>query len=635
MTTIEIRKIANAGEINSDPNVIYFEKDNNNFKCKISDQTGDNVFDVTDTTNTDTLLPTFTGNVYIGQTVTFRITNYSSFKNYNVSATVGSVVRDIDEINYTAPMTAQEGGFVVNGRTIHITVHPVTLKAPSIIQPLANAVDVQLPLVVYRTGLEVNEPGVDTTNYAWQNSDWQLATDVNFTNIVDQSLGDVVSQTGWGPSLATANSTYYVRVRYSVAVLGVSPWSEPVMFSTIHQLLLPVNIIQKIVGSDSLGLDLYDQQITDDNFGISSDIDYTGNRIVIGADGNSIFNTKTGRVYIFKNNGSDHWVEETMISDINPTADNQYGYSVSITDNGDRVAIGVPGVFNDTYSAAGYVYVYARTGTTWALEATLRHPALNSGDNFGSCVNFDANGDRLAIASFGLSVLNGVHIFKRTVDTWSLEQTLTSDDVYSSLFGKTLQLNADGSKIVIGSNVIIQDAIGEVYVFTRTGTVWTKQTILAPTDTATVSNFGDCVAISPSGDKIFVNANDYSLAYQNTYQFNYNAGWSEVAVMQHAIYNLNDKISLGKNGDFLIVGYCAEPNNDYTGDVYLFYSDTGILPQADVNNISKIDSPEVAVGKTFGFTVCVSGNGMVAFVTQTGNNYGAGFVYVTYSNAPG
>lgn len=630
MPTIEIRKISNASEINNDPNVIYFEKDNNNFKCKISDQTGDNVFDVTDTANADTLLPTFTGNVYIGQTVTFRITNYSSFKNYNVSATVGSVVRDIDEINYTAPMTAQEGGFMVNGRTVHVTVHPITLKAPSITQPAANATDLQLPVVVYSTGLEVNEPGIDAGNFTHETSDWQLATDINFTNIVEQSLADIVSKTGWDTSLAVGNSTYYVRVRYHTTELGVTPWSQPIMFSTVQELLLPIYDIQKIVGSDSLGLDLYDNQITDDNFGISSDIDYTGNRIVVGADGNSSYSAKDGRVYIFKNNGSDHWIEETMISDINPTADNQYGYSVSITDNGDRVAIGVPGVFNDTYSAAGYVYVYARTGTTWVLEATLRHPALNSGDNFGSCVNFDANGDRLAIASFGLASLNGVHIFKRTVDTWSLEQTLTSDDVNTSLFGKTLQLNADGSKIVIGSNVIIQDAIGEVYVFTRTGTVWTKQTILAPTDTATVSNFGDCVAINPSGDKIFVNANDYSLAYQNTYQFNYNAGWSEVAMMQHSINNIDNKLSLGKNGDFLIVGYCAEPNNDYTGDVYLFYSDTGILPQADVNNISKINSPEVEAGKKFGFTVCVSGDGMVAFVTQTGNNHGAGFIYVTY-----
>lgn len=630
MPTIEIRKISNASQINNDPNVIYFEKDNNNFKCKISDQTGDNVFDVTDTTNADTLLPTFTGNVYIGQTVTFRITNYSSFKNYNVSATVGSVVRDIDEINYTAPMTAQEGGFMVNGRTVHLTVHPITLKAPSITQPAANATDLQLPVVVYSTGLQVNEPGIDVGNFTHETSDWQLATDVNFTNIVEQSLADVLNIVIWNTSLAIANSTYYVRVRYNATILGVSPWSEPVMFSTIQQAIVPIYDIQKIVGSDSLGLDLYDHQITDDNFGISSDIDYTGNRIVVGADGKSSFNTKTGRVYIFKNNGSDNWVEETMISDINRSADNQYGYSVSITDNGDRVAIGVPGVFNDDYSAAGYVYVYARTGTTWALESTIRHPAQGDGDNFGSCVNFDANGDRLAIASFGLDAKNGVHIYTRTVDTWSLEQTLTSDDPNSSLFGRSQQLNADGSKIVIGSHTLTPEGIGEVYVFTRAGSIWTKQIVLVPANAASVSNFGHSVAINPAGDKIFINSFDNGFTYQNTYQFNYNAGWSEVAMMQHSINNIDNKLSLGKNGDFLIVGYCAEPNNDYAGDVYLFYSDTGILPQADVNNISKINSPEVEAGKKFGFTVCVSGDGMVAFVTQTGNDHGAGFIYVTY-----
>jgi hypothetical protein len=631
MTTMEVRKIVNDNEINNTPNVIYFQKDNDNFKCKISDQSGNNIHVVTKNENDDTVDRDFTGEVYIGQTKTFVITNFSAFKNYNLSAISGSVQLDWNEINYTAPNTPQETGFIINGKTIPITVLPLTLKAPTIAEPLNEATNVYLPVIVYSNGLEVNGPGGSTDTLTHVSSDWQLATDINFTNIVEQSLNDIISITGWSTSLATPNETYYVRVRHNTAELGSTPWSQPVMFSTV--ILLPIYDIQKLIGSDSLGLDLYDNEITVDNFGISSDIDYTGTRIIVGADGESSFSNKTGRVFIFKNNGSDVWLEETTIADPNAVTDNQFGYSISITDSGDRVAIGVPGVFNDEYSVPGTVYVYTRTGTSWVLEATLHSAISTDGDNFGSCVDFDANGNRLAISSYGSNSLNGIHIYVRTGTVWGLEQTLLTD-TYSSKFGISHQLNADGSVIVAGAETINPEGIGEVYIFTRTGSVWTKQTTLIPSDAVSTLNFGHSVAINPVGNLICVNAFDTNLTYQKTYQFNYTTEWLEVAVMEHSVNHISHKISLGKNGNFLIAGYSAEANFDYTGHVYLYRSINNILPQTNLGNASQLFSPEPTIGKKFGYSVCVSGNGMVAFVTQTGNDYGAGFVYVTYSNVP-
>ena len=64
-------------------------------------------------------------------------------------------------------------------------------------------------------------------------TDWQVATDYSFFNVVAQSVSDSVNKTAWTPAAALANATtYYARVRHKGTALGLSSWSTVLTFTT-------------------------------------------------------------------------------------------------------------------------------------------------------------------------------------------------------------------------------------------------------------------------------------------------------------------------------------------------------------------------------------------------------------------
>ena len=81
--------------------------------------------------------PTISGlnSLVIGNTGFYEITNYDNFTTYNLSAISGSVSRSTNIISYTAPTTTGISGFIINGRTVSISIiNPVVVK-PVIIAP--------------------------------------------------------------------------------------------------------------------------------------------------------------------------------------------------------------------------------------------------------------------------------------------------------------------------------------------------------------------------------------------------------------------------------------------------------------------------------------------------------------------
>ena len=96
-----------------------------------------------------------------------------------------------------------------------------SVNAPSITTPAANG-------VAHNQAAPFGSSAFSTTGSAdtHQASDWQLATDAGFANVIDQTLGDTANKTGW-TSLAplTAGATYYLRVRHRGTTFGYSAWS--------------------------------------------------------------------------------------------------------------------------------------------------------------------------------------------------------------------------------------------------------------------------------------------------------------------------------------------------------------------------------------------------------------------------
>ena len=101
-------------------------------------------------------------------------------------------------------------------------------NAPSVVSPAADAVDVSLALTV--TGSAFDAYVTDTHH----SSDWQIATDSGFTNIVRSATDDTLNKTSWAVTGLIDLTVYYVRVRYKGTTWGYSEWSAVSQFTTIQ-----------------------------------------------------------------------------------------------------------------------------------------------------------------------------------------------------------------------------------------------------------------------------------------------------------------------------------------------------------------------------------------------------------------
>lgn len=162
-------------------------------------------------------------------------------------------------------------------------------------------------------------------------------------------------------------------------------------------------------------------------------------------------------------------------------APNTFGSSVSFV--GGTIVIGAPGVSAST----GAAYVFAGSGGTWALQASLGPTDGVVGQQFGSQVVTSGDIALVRAAPNGTPV---VYAFARTGNAWFPETRLayaTGD------YGFSLAL--DGTTAVLGNT-------NSVSIYVRTGATWAQQASLVPNDYTPSNDFGMRVAIS--GDTALV-----------------------------------------------------------------------------------------------------------------------------------
>lgn len=234
----------------------------------------------------------------------------------------------------------------------------------------------------------------------------------------------------------------------------------------------------------------------------------------------------------------------------------QFGYSVAV--DGDTLAVGANredsngtgvngvGEANDSATDAGAVYVFRRSGSTWAQEAYVKASNAGSDDLFGysvalsgdtlavgavheqsngTGVNGGAEADDSASASvcnFGDCVAAGaVYVFRRSSSTttsiWAQEAYVKASNTGASDgFGYSVALS--GNTLAVGAYLEDSNAMGingdqadnsksdsgAVYVFTRNGSTWTQEAYVKASNTDENDWFGDSVALS--GDTLAVGA---------------------------------------------------------------------------------------------------------------------------------
>ena len=146
------------------------------------------------------------------------------------------------------------------------------------------------------------------------------------------------------------------------------------------------------------GLDI-DGEAANDYSGKSVSLSSDGNTLAIGAPDNGDGGSYAGHVRVYDwNTASVSWAKRG--SDIDgEAADDSSGHSVSLSSDGNTVAIGAP--YNDNYgtsSNAGHVRVYDWNGSSWAkrgsdIDGEAPH------DQSGYSVSLSSDGNTVAIGA--------------------------------------------------------------------------------------------------------------------------------------------------------------------------------------------------------------------------------------------
>jgi hypothetical protein len=219
--------------------------------------------------------------------------------------------------------------------------------------------------------------------------------------------------------------------------------------------------------------------------------------MVVGAHNEQT--TTFGAAYVFIRSGGT-WTQQAKLT----PSDHGGVFGESVAISGDTIVVGsrysdVPGVSN-----AGAAYVFVRSGAVWTEQAKLFASDAHSSDEFGGAVA--VSGDTILVgAEYAEDPDDGTveeqgaaYIFVRSGTVWTQQARLAPSDVFlADQFGTSVAVSGDTA--VVGSKN--GDApgvanVGAAYVYVRSGTVWTLQSKLTAFDAAGGDRFSNAVAIT-------------------------------------------------------------------------------------------------------------------------------------------
>lgn len=284
-----------------------------------------------------------------------------------------------------------------------------------------------------------------------------------------------------------------------------------------------------------------------DFFGDRVALSAEGNTLVVGAsgeasiatgiNGNQLDNSMpgAGAAYVFTRSGG-NWSQQAYIK-ASYVGDHAFGHAVALSSDGDTLAVGAyledsnaTGIGGNPADGSalnsGAVYVFTRNVGQWSQQVYIKASTTVALDWFGAAVALSADGDTLAVGSYGKDTLTtsasgALYVFTRTAGVWSQQDLLRAPNPGTEdWLGISLTLSADGNLLAAGAMIEDSSAVGlngnqndetalssgAVYLFTRSSGVWSQPTYIKASNTGSLDSFGREVPLSADGNTLAVGA---------------------------------------------------------------------------------------------------------------------------------
>ena len=402
-----------------------------------------------------------------------------------------------------------------------------------------------------------------------------------------------------------------------------------------NQYDIPTSQIAKILAGDPDSNDLFGRSVS-----------ISGDYAIVGAYGEDAGGSNAGAAYIYKRSGSS-WTQEAKLLASDQQADDQFGYSVSIS--GDYAIVGAYQEDAGTSNVrnVGAAYIFKRSGSSWTQEAKLLASDQQADDFFGYSVSISGDyaiigADQEDAGTSNVSNAGAAYIFKRSGTSW-VEETklLASDPQADDLFGVSVSISGDYA--IVGA--FLEDAggaaAGAAYIYKRSGSSWTQEAKLLASDQQAGDQFGYSVSIS--GDYAIVGAYREDAGTSNVsdagaaYIFKRSGtSWAEetklLASDQQAFDWFGWSVSI--SGDYAIVGAYREDagtsNVSNAGAAYIYKRSGSSWTQE-----AKLLASDPQATDFFGYSVSISGNyAIVGAIFEDAGGTDAGAAYFFGAAAP-
>jgi hypothetical protein len=298
-----------------------------------------------------------------------------------------------------------------------------------------------------------------------------------------------------------------------------------------------------------------------DQFGFSIGLSADGSTLAVGAisedsgakgingDQNDNSQPSSGAVYVFTRTGA-IWAQQAYIKASNTDVNDLFGYSVGLSADGNTLAASaydedssareINGVMDKKRRGSGAIYVFTRTGATWAQTAYLKASNAEAGDSLGYAIAISQDGNTIAggaadedCFAAGInppgcdndvkldSSTGAAYIFFRNNGTWTQQAFIkASHPNKEDWFGSRLTLSGDGNTLAVGAQLedggskgingnqtdLSAEDSGVLYLFTRSGATWIQKAYIKASNAKAYDEFGSAMALSKDGKLMAVGA---------------------------------------------------------------------------------------------------------------------------------
>ena len=306
--------------------------------------------------------------------------------------------------------------------------------------------------------------------------------------------------------------------------------------------------------------------------------------------------SSAGSAYIFELQ-SGVWTEVAKITASDKQSADYFGYSVSISGDGETVIVGAYLEDPSGLSSAGSAYIFELQSGAWTQVAKISASDKGLGDNFGSSVSISGDGTTAIVGAIIKDIAphtnaGAAYIFEKG-SGWAngisnqVARLTASDFQAADYFGSSVSISDDGTTAIVGAYFEDADGVwdaGSAYIFELQSGVWTQVVKITSSDKERFDRFGYSVSISGDGTTAIVGA--YAADVQTlsasgaAYVFAKGSGWANGSSNQVSKITASDKnedyyfghsVSISGDGATAIVGsYLNASMAVDAGSAYIF-----------------------------------------------------------------